>query len=142
MIIIMPTHWDVFGEEAEDSEQAGKRSPTSNFIQQLISVHVFTVPKVALDFWLVARLRIHLNHSIDNTVEALVLVQGERVPGDKSSSLEMTSEFMEDGFLELRTTIMSTINLHAARTATHESKHPNCLQEIIEVIVERGRGRV
>jgi hypothetical protein len=72
---VMPTHRDIFCEETENGKQAGQRPPTPNFVQQLIAIHVFIVPQVVSNFWLVARLCVDLDHSIDNAVEAFVLIE-------------------------------------------------------------------
>lgn len=75
MLFILPTHWDVFCKQAKDCEQTGQRASASDFIQQLVAIHIFIIPQVAWNFRLVARLGIDLDHSIDDKVEAFVLIE-------------------------------------------------------------------
>ena len=87
---------DVFREEAKDGEEAGKCSSASYFVQELIAVHPLVFPKIALHLGLMAGLCVYLDHTIDDAVEALVLVERQTVPSDESSSLKMSSQFMKD----------------------------------------------
>jgi len=93
--LILPTHFHILSEKAEDCEQTRESSATPHFVQQLIAIHIFMVPG-ALPSHGLACLGKDLYHAVDDTIKTLVLIQEHAIPRDQSPGLQMPRKFMED----------------------------------------------
>ena len=95
-ILIRPRQIHVLCEQAQDCEETREGPTTSDFVQQLISVQFFIRPSAFLFVGGSAGLRIDLDETVDDTVEVFVLIEGEGVARNETSSLEVTRKLVKN----------------------------------------------
>jgi hypothetical protein len=96
-LILLVAQLDILGEERQDSEET-RESPTAlDVVEQLIPIVVLIVVRIPrLRLRRGPRLSEYLYGSIDDDVEGLVRVEVDRVACYESTSLEVSSQFVED----------------------------------------------
>lgn len=96
-LILLVSQLDILGEERQDGEET-RESPTAlDVVEQLIPIVVLVVVRIPrLRLRRRPRLSEYLYGSIDDDVEGLVRVEVDRVACYESTSLEVSSQFVED----------------------------------------------
>ena len=84
--VLLPTQLDLICEQAEDAEKTGQCAPALDFVDQLISIHIFVVPRASLE-WRLSSSREYLNGSVYDTIEIPILIERDTVSCNESSGL-------------------------------------------------------